>query len=110
MQKIQCRVQLRKICLAADFGRLTFKEERDITGPIKTIGILKIIKDAPFGYKVRLKGGQEKWINRKHIIDAGPGYLVVPEWYFKKEIARTDLLKEGNGAQSDHTYPTEDPG
>jgi len=64
-------------------------------GPIKAVGIVEILDESDYGYKVILeKSGKEIWINRRLIEDAAPKSLFVPEWYYNKEIAPLEDLPQ----------------
>lgn len=57
-------------------------------GPIKTVIISDIVAESPYGVKVVLrKSGKLLWINHDLIVNAAPGSLFVPEWYYMKKIS-----------------------
>lgn len=60
-------------------------------GPVKTVGISDIVDESDYAYKVRLEiSNKEIWISRQVILDAAPGALVLPEWYWKKHLAKLE--------------------
>lgn len=62
-------------------------------GPIRTVGVAEILDETSFSYKVRLAvSGKEVWIHRSFIIDSVPKAFVVPEWFYKKELAQYEQL------------------
>lgn len=60
-------------------------------GPIKSVGISDITDESDYAFKVRLEiSGKEIWISRQLIIQAVPGAVFVPEWYYKKHLAELE--------------------